>query len=108
MRSHYGAVATAGGQKQRLPPCPTPRQLCRYIANNGAAFSESILRVLFGYEPAWLAAADPAGPTLQGVDRGLSGTLSCIRGPSGAYMTATLQPGTGVVYAWGAPECTGA
>ena len=76
----------------------------RYIANNGASFAESVLRVLFGYEPGYFAASDPL-PTLAGAPRGaLTGTLSCIRGPSigGAsprFATATLSA-AGVSYAW--------
>ena len=88
-------------------PCicisPPPPSLGSYLANNGAAFAESVLRVVFGYEPSWLAGTDPAGPTLANATRGVSGTLSCVRGPSGAYLTATLT-NTGVDYAW-SPTC---
>jgi hypothetical protein len=76
----------------------------RYIANNGAAFAESVLRVVFGYEPEYIAAADPQ-PVAAGAPRGgLTGALHCIRGPAvgGAaprYATATLSA-AGVAYAW--------
>jgi hypothetical protein len=78
-------------------------ELVRYLANNGAAFAESMLRVIFGYEPSWLGGTDPTGPTLPNASRGLQGSLSCIRGPSGAYLTATLAE-SGVDYVWG-PTC---
>jgi hypothetical protein len=76
----------------------------RYIANNGASFAESVLHVLFGYEPSYFADSDPQ-PALAGAPRGaLTGTLACIRGPSigGAaprFATATLSA-AGVSYAW--------
>lgn len=76
----------------------------RYIANNGAAFAESVLHVVFGYEPDFFSASDPQ-PALASVPRGnLLGTLACIRGPAingsaPRYATATLSAG-GVVYAW--------
>jgi hypothetical protein len=77
----------------------------RYIANNGASFAESVLRVLFGYEPEFLVSADPQ-PALADAPRGgLTGQLHCIRGPSigGApprFATATMSA-TGVAYSWG-------
>ena len=80
----------------------------RYIANNGASFAESVVHVIFGYEPPYFAVTDPQ-PTLADVPRGgLTGTLSCLRGPSieGApprYATATLTA-IGVTYSWAA-EC---
>ena len=76
----------------------------RYIANNGASFAESVLRVIFGYEPVYFATTDPT-PTLANVPRGkLTGTLSCIRGPvingsSPRFATATLTA-EGVSYQW--------
>jgi len=76
----------------------------RYIANNGASFAESVLRVIFGYEPVYFATTDPT-PTLANVTRGtLTGTLSCIRGPvingsSPRFATATLTA-EGVSYQW--------
>ena len=76
----------------------------RYIANNGASFAESVLRVIFGYEPVYFATSDPT-PTLRNVPRsGLLGTLSCIRGPaingsSPRFATATLTA-QGVTYSW--------
>ena len=76
----------------------------RYIANNGASFAESVLHVVFGYEPAFFATSDPQ-PALAGVPRGaLRGMLSCIRGPSingsaPRYATATLTA-AGVSYEW--------
>jgi hypothetical protein len=76
----------------------------RYVANNGAAFAESVLHMVFGYEPPFAAAGDPQ-PALAGVPRGsLRGTLSCIRGPSingsaPRFATATLTD-KGVSYEW--------
>jgi hypothetical protein len=76
----------------------------RYIANNGASFAESVLRVIFGYEPVYFTKNDPS-PILSNVSRnGLLGTLTCIRGPSigGAaprFATATLTS-VGVTYLW--------
>ena len=75
----------------------------RYIANNGAAFAEAILHTLFGYEPGYSATTDPQ-PVNQGARAGLTGTLTCIRGPviGGApprYATATLSS-AGLAYVW--------
>ena len=76
----------------------------RYIANNVASFAESVLRVLFGYEPQYFAQADPQPANAAAPRAGLRGTLSCVRGPSigGAaprYATATLTD-AGVEFAW--------
>ncbi len=79
----------------------------RYVANNGGAFVEVVLRTLFGYEPGWLAPAPPAAPALSDWPRtGLRGTLACIRAPGGGglYGTATLTSG-GVAYTWSAEGC---
>lgn len=74
----------------------------RYIANNGGAFAESIVGRVFGFEPQWLASGDALPAPLQPAqERGLRGTLACVRLASGRHMTATLTD-AGVEFAWDA------
>jgi hypothetical protein len=85
----------------------------RYIADDGTAFAESILRVVFGYEPGFGANAPGAPgstwtPSLPSAPRGtLSGSMRCVRAPAsdpGAapqYLSLTLTNGV-VGWAWDA------
>ena len=82
-------------------PFKTSDGWTRYQANNGAAFAETVLAVVFGFSPGYNGSV---APLLAGADRGVAGTLSCIRGPGArGFATATLSP-AGVAYAW-APSC---
>lgn len=80
----------------------------RYQANNGAAFAETVLVTFFGYSPLYNSSNStsvPPAPLLPGADRGVRGTLACIRGPgSTGYTTATLTP-QGVQYSPWSPAC---
>lgn len=88
----------------------------RYIANNGAAFGESILRYFFGYEPTYIIDSSVTNvsnwvPLFGNVSRGITGTLSCIRGPlltnnndnnngtTFLYLTSTLTM-EGIAWEW--------
>jgi hypothetical protein len=88
----------------------------RYIADDGASFAESILRVVFGYDPGYFSDAPGATnsswqPAYPGVLRGtLSGTMRCVRSPASAdaadppkYLTLTLTQGA-LSWAWD-PTC---
>ena len=85
----------------------------RYQANNGAAFAESLLVTWFGYSPEYSSSGNSSSggggalptPLLQGADRGVRGSLSCIQGPgSVGYTTATLTS-QGVQYSPWSEEC---
>ena len=79
--------------------------MTRYLANNGGAFAENILRTVFGYEPLWLEHDVRRVPALSNWSRGVRGTLHCVRGPGGhQYGTAVLDDDVGVVFEWG-PHC---
>jgi hypothetical protein len=73
----------------------TKRGFSRFAADNGASFSEVILRSLFGYEPPFLAVKDDSLP--------FKGTEKAIKNPKGsrgdlAGMTTTLE---GLWTPWG-------
>lgn len=96
-----GPYGQAHGVDGGGAPFKTSEGWTRYQANNGAAFGETVLGVLFGYSPGY---SGSVAPLLAGADRGVAGVLACIRGPGAAgFATATLSP-AGVEYAW-APSC---
>ena len=90
------------GQAHRLPSptvsageysaYKTSTGFTRYFGNNGAAFAEVVLKVLFGYNPDWMSSpSSPLSPVLQDVKRGdVRGSLQGIRKVWGGYMSARL------------------
>jgi hypothetical protein len=64
----------------------TKRGFTRYTADNGASFSDVILRGLFGYSPPFLALQDPTQP-FQGLEAAFAGGQ---QGPRGD-LRATLE-----------------
>jgi hypothetical protein len=85
------------GQAHRLPVPPaaaadaykTSTGFTRYFGNNGAAFAEVVLKVLFGYNPDWTPSLP--SPVLPTVDRaGVRGSLQGIRKRGGGYVSAWL------------------
>jgi hypothetical protein len=89
----------------------------RYIADDGAGFAESVLRVLFGYDPGYFGNAPGGGgnssssswsPAFANATRGsLSGSMRCVRAPAAGgnmsapprFLSLTLDEGT-VGWAW--------
>ena len=68
------------------------------VGNNGAAFAEVVLKVLFGYNPEWTFSPALPSPVLPHLLRGdVRGCLQGIRKRGGGYMSAWLTD-TGVEF----------
>ena len=70
----------------------------RYTANNGAAFSEAILRTVFGYAP---RVGSEVGLWSPHASRGLAATLSGLRLPNGT-LASVCSKASGVSFCGGA------
>ncbi len=96
------ALEGAYGQAHRLPSPPvaaagpsaykTSTGFTRYFGNNGAAFAEVAVKVLFGYNPDWtLNPSVLPSPVLPDVVRSdVRGSLQGIRTSGGRYLDAWL------------------
>jgi hypothetical protein len=94
------------GQAHRVSPpndggataYKTSTGFTRYFGNNGAAFAEVVLKVLFGYNPEWTFSPALPSPVLPHLQRGdVRGSLQGIRKRGGGYMSAWLTD-TGVEF----------
>ena len=99
--SSNATCAATGCTCAHAPPFKSYRLMTRYLADNGGAFVDVIIRSLFGYAPAWSATSPAAllDELTMGEPRGVAAELRYVRTPFGVANLSIGTSGTRIALA---------